>query len=313
MPIRPRVPRAAGRSGRRGRRRRDGEAYLEDGEEPDEEILKAPAPQGHHRTTRSCRCCAAPRSRTRACSRCWTRSSTSCRRRRRRGDQGRAATIDEDDEVERNRPTTSPFAALAFKIMTDPFVGNLTFVRVYSGTCSKPATDLQHGEGQAERIGRMLQMHSNNREEIKEARAGDIVAIGRPEGRHHRRHAVRSGRSRSFWSGWSSPIRLSRSRSSRRRRPTRRRWASRCSAGAGRPVVPRRVRPRRAGQTIISGMGELHLDIIVDRMKREFKVEANVGKPQVAYRETITRKSEQKATSPARSRPVVRASSRGSR
>jgi elongation factor G len=130
----------------------------------------------------------------------------------------------------------------------------------------------------------MLQMHANKREEIKES-APATSPRRRPEGHHHRRHAVRPRTSRSCSSD-EFPEPVISSPSSRRPRPTRRRWASRCKLAQEDPSF--RVRTdEESGQTIISGMGELHLEIIVDRMKREFKVEANVGKPQVAYRETI--------------------------
>ena len=141
-----------------------------------------------------------------------------------------------------------------------------------------------------ERIGRMFLMHANSREQIKEAFAGDIVAIvGLKDTTTG--DTLWTRRSRSSSSAWNSPSRSSRSPSSRSPRPTRRRWAWRSHRLAAEDPSFRVKTDEESGQTIISGMGELHLDIIVDRMKREFKVEANIGQPQVAYRETITRKA----------------------
>ena len=167
-----------------------------------------------------------------------------------------------------------------------------------ASSCSSASTraSLKSGDtvynptkGRKERIGRILQMHANKREDIKEVRAGDIAAAVGPQGQ--RPPATRSAIRR-------QPIMLEtidvpragdpRRRSSRRPRPTRRRWASRCKLAEEDPTF-RVHTDEETGQTIISGMGELHLEIIVDRMKREFGVEANVGKPQVAYRETITK------------------------
>jgi elongation factor G len=188
--------------------------------------------------------------------------------------------------IERLPSDDAPFSALAFKIMTDPFVGSLTFFRVYSGVVSTGDTIYNPIKGRKERIGRILQMHANNREELKEVRAGDIAAaVGLKD--------VTTGET---LSDIDKVITLERMKFPE-------------------PVISLAVEPKtkvdqekmgvalqrlaqedpsfrvhtdeESGQTIISGMGELHLEIIVDRMKREFKVEANVGKPQVAYRETI--------------------------
>jgi elongation factor G len=193
---------------------------------------------------------------------------------------------DDEKEVVRKAADDEKFSALAFKLMTDPYVGQLTFIRVYSGVLLSGDTVYNPIKGKKERIGRLLQMHANNREEIKEVRAGDIAAaVGLKE--------VTTGETL-------------------------------CSPDAivtlekmvfPEPVIAQAVEPKtkadqekmglalqrlaqedpsfrvktdeESGQTIIAGMGELHLEIIVDRMKREFGVEANVGKPQVAYRETI--------------------------
>ena len=194
--------------------------------------------------------------------------------------------LENEEEGIRKSNDEEPFAALAFKIATDPFVGSLTFFRVYSGVISAGDTVLNPIKGKKERIGRLLQMHSNSREELKEVRAGDIAAaVGLKD--------VTTG---DTLCDPSDVITLERMEFPE-------------------PVIAVAVEPRtksdqekmgialqklaqedpsfrvhtdeESGQTIISGMGELHLDIIVDRMKREFKVEANVGKPQVSYRETI--------------------------
>jgi elongation factor G len=200
--------------------------------------------------------------------------------------------LENDEIAERRADDSSPFAALAFKIATDPFVGNLTFFRVYSGVLSSGDTVLNPVKGKKERIGRILQMHSNDRKEIKEVFAGDIAAaVGLKD--------VTTG---DTLCDLKQPITLERMEF-----PD--------------PVISVAVEPKtkadqdkmgmalmklakedpsfrvhtdeESNQTIISGMGELHLDIIVDRMKREFKVDANVGRPQVAYRETIRKSVEQ--------------------
>ena len=200
--------------------------------------------------------------------------------------------IDEDTEGERPADDDAPFAALAFKIATDPFVGNLTFFRVYSGVLNSGDTIFNPVKSKKERIGRILQMHSNDRKEIKEVCAGDIAAaVGLKD--------VTTG---DTLCDVKQPITLERMEFPE-------------------PVISVAVEPKtkadqdkmgmalmklakedpsfrvhtdeESNQTIISGMGELHLDIIVDRMKREFKVDANVGRPQVAYRETIRQAVEQ--------------------
>ena len=205
----------------------------------------------------------------------------------------------EDDETMETRPADdeAPFAALAFKIATDPFVGTLTFFRVYSGVLKSGDQVYNPVKSKRERVGRMVQMHSNDRNEIKEVRAGDIAAaIGLKD--------VTTGdtlcaqNSIITWSAWSfrsrsSPLPWSPSRFRSGKDGCRSR-----QAGTGRSVVSCET-DEESGQTIISGMGELHLDIIVDRMKREFGVEANIGKPQVAYRETIRATWTRKASSSA--------------
>lgn len=196
----------------------------------------------------------------------------------------------EENEIHDERPAddNAPFSALAFKIATDPFVGTLTFVRVYSGVLESGNSVINSVKGKKERVGRMVQMHANQRDEIKEVRAGDIAAlIGMKD--------VTTG---DTLCDIEKPIILER-------------------MDFPEPVISVAVEPKtkadqekmgialgklaqedpsfrvktdeETGQTIISGMGELHLDILVDRMKREFGVEANIGKPQVSYRETISK------------------------
>jgi elongation factor G len=194
--------------------------------------------------------------------------------------------------IERKSDDDEPFSALAFKIMTDPFVGTLTFVRVYSGMLSSGDSVINSQTGNKERIGRLLRMHANTREEIKEIRAGDIAAcVG-----------LRDIVTGTTLSSVEKPVVLERMEFPE-------------------PVISVAVEPKtkgdqekmglalqrlaqedpsfrvhtdeESGQTIISGMGELHLEIIVDRLRREFKVDANVGAPQVAYRETIRKSVEQ--------------------
>ncbi len=196
---------------------------------------------------------------------------------------------DVDDEtkvLERHSSDKAPFSALAFKIMTDPFVGSLTFFRVYSGVLNAGDQVLNSVKGKKERIGRLLQMHSNNRDEIKEVLAGDIAAaVGLKD--------VTTG---DTLCALDAPIILERMSFpepviSMAVEPKTKSDQERMGLALGRLAQEDpsfRVRTdEESGQTIIAGMGELHLDIIVDRMKREFNVEANVGKPQVAYRETI--------------------------
>jgi elongation factor G len=194
-----------------------------------------------------------------------------------------------DEPVVRESSDDAPFSALAFKIMTDPFVGQLCFFRVYSGVISAGSYVYNSTKGKKERIGRILQMHANKREEIKEVRAGDIAAaVG-----------LKSTTTGDTLCDDNKPVILE-------------------SIEFPEPVISIAIEPKtkadqeklglslqklasedpsfrvrtdeETGQTILSGMGELHLEIIVDRLMREFKVEATVGKPQVAYRETISKK-----------------------
>ena len=195
---------------------------------------------------------------------------------------------DSDEECERPSDKKAPFSALAFKIMTDPYVGKLTYLRVYSGTLDSGSYVLNASKGKKERIGRLLQMHSNQRVDIDQCSAGDIVAVV----------GLKDTSTGDTLGAEDAPVILE-------------------SMEFAEPVIDIAVEPKtkaeqdkmgialqklaeedptfrvstnaETGQTIIAGMGELHLEIIVDRLLREFKVEANVGKPQVAYRETATK------------------------
>ena len=203
------------------------------------------------------------------------------------------AGIDDDEkEVVRHALDSEKFSALAFKLMTDPFVGQLTFIRVYSGVLESGSTVLNSVKGKKERIGRLLQMHANDREEIKEVLAGDIAAaVGLKD--------VTTGET---LCDPAAPIILERMIFPDpvihvAVEPKTKGDQEKMGIALGRLAAEDpsfRVRTdEESGQTIISGMGELHLEIIVDRMKREFNVEANVGAPQVAYREAIRKAVEQ--------------------
>jgi len=202
-------------------------------------------------------------------------------------------TLEDEETVEtRGADDDAPFAALAFKIATDPFVGTLTFFRVYSGVLSSGDQVFNPVKSKRERVGRMVQMHSNDRNEIKEVRAGDIAAaIGLKD--------VTTG---DTLCAQDSIITLERMEFpdpviSVAVEPKSVADQEKMGVALGKLAQEdpsfRVKTDEESGQTIISGMGELHLDIIVDRMKREFSVEANIGKPQVAYRETIRKSVEQ--------------------
>ena len=195
------------------------------------------------------------------------------------------------DVMLRKAEDKEAFAALAFKIMTDPFVGSLTFIRIYSGTLSSGMALHNTVKGRRERVGRMLLMHANSREEIKEAYAGDIVALA----------GLKDTTTGETLSDPDQAIVLERMEFPDpvieiAVEPKSKSDEEKMSAALHRlaqedPSFRVSIDPE-SNQTIIKGMGELHLEIIVDRMKREFKVEANIGPPQVAYRETITRNIE---------------------
>jgi len=185
----------------------------------------------------------------------------------------------------------SPFSALAFKVMTDPFVGSLTFVRVYSGAVKSGDQVMNPLRGKRERIGRMLLMHANSREDIKQARAGDIVAIA----------GLKQTTTGDTLCDPDRPVVLERMDFPEpvieiAVEPKTKADHDKMGQALGRLAAEdpsfRVTTDEESGQTIIKGMGELHLEIIIDRMLREFRVGANIGAPQVAYRETITRETE---------------------
>ncbi|AJK44794.1 elongation factor G [Burkholderia plantarii] len=194
--------------------------------------------------------------------------------------------LDNGEKVERRASDEEKFSSLAFKIMTDPFVGQLIFFRVYSGVVNSGDTLLNSTKGKKERLGRILQMHANQREEIKEVRAGDIAAaVG-----------LKDATTGDTLCDPASPIILERmvfpepvisQAVEPKTKPDQEKMGLALNRLAQEDPSFRVQTDEESGQTIISGMGELHLEILVDRMKREFGVEATVGKPQVAYRETI--------------------------
>ncbi|KLI63532.1 elongation factor G [Aurantiacibacter marinus] len=197
---------------------------------------------------------------------------------------------DSDKEEVRPSRDDAPFSALAFKIMNDPFVGSLTFTRIYSGTLSKGGV-LNSVKDKKEKIGRMLLMHSNNREDIEEAFAGDIVAIA----------GLKETTTGDTLCDPAHPIILERMEFPEpvielsvepKTKADQEKMGVALNRLAAEDPSFRVSTDHESGQTIIKGMGELHLDILVDRMKREFKVEANVGAPQVAYRESLGRQVE---------------------
>lgn len=198
---------------------------------------------------------------------------------------------DPEVKIERKADINEPFAGLAFKIANDPFVGSLTFVRIYSGKLESGTYVLNSVKDKKERIGRMLLMHANNREEIKVASAGDIVALV----------GMKDTTTGDTLCDSDKPVVLERMTFpepviSIAVEPKSKADQEKMGMALARLVAEdpslRVNSDQESGQTILRGMGELHLDIIVDRMKREFKVEANVGAPQVAYRETITKTGE---------------------
>ncbi len=192
-----------------------------------------------------------------------------------------------EEEIQRYNSDDEPFSALAFKIMNDPFVGSLTFIRVYSGVLEAGSYTKNTVKNKRERVGRMLMMHSNSREDVKEARAGDILALA----------GLKDTTTGDTLCAPDDDVILERMEFPDpvieiAVEPKTKADQEKMGQALGRLAAEdpsfRVTTDHESGQTIIKGMGELHLEIIVDRMKREFKVEANIGAPQVAYRETIT-------------------------
>ncbi|MBT3789440.1 MAG: elongation factor G [Alphaproteobacteria bacterium] len=209
------------------------------------------------------------------------------------GDVPAIAGIDAatEEEIVREASDEEPFSALAFKIMTDPFVGSLTFIRIYSGVLEAGGNIVNTVKDTKERVGRMLLMHSNSREDVKEARAGDIVALAGLKN-------VTTGdtlclpNNKVILERMEFPDPVIEIAVEPKTKADQEKMGVALGRLAQEDPSFRVSSDNESGQTIIKGMGELHLDIIVDRMKREFKVEANVGAPQVAYRETISREAE---------------------
>jgi elongation factor G len=203
-------------------------------------------------------------------------------------DNVKGLKMDRETLDERKTTDEEPFSALVFKIMNDPYVGTLTFARIYSGSLSTGDSVQNTVKDKKERVGRMLLMHANSREDIKEACAGDIVAIAGLK-------AVTTG---DTLCDPSKPIILERMEFpdpvieiavEPKTKADHDKMSTALQRLAAEDPSFRVASDQESGQTIIKGMGELHLDIIVDRMRREFSVEANIGAPQVAYRETISK------------------------
>jgi elongation factor G len=211
--------------------------------------------------------------------------------------------VDDPEVAENRKPSDDePFSALAFKIMNDPFVGTLTFARIYSGKIESGSYVQNSVKDKRERVGRMLLMHSNNREEINEAFAGDIVAFV----------GMKDTTTGDTLCDAAKPVILERMEFPEpvieiavepKSKADQEKMSTALQRLAAEDPSFRVKVDHESGQTIIAGMGELHLDILVDRMKREFKVEANIGAPQVAYRETITTKL--MLITPTKNNPVV--------
>ena len=191
------------------------------------------------------------------------------------------------NEVERHPDDKEPFSALAFKVMTDPFVGKLTFFRVYSGTLSSGSYVMNATKGSKERVGRILQMHANNRDEIKDVFAGDIAAaVGLKNTTTG--DTLCDEKNKVILESMVFPEPVIELAVEPKSKGDQDKMGIALQKLSEEDPTFRASTNHETGQTIIAGMGELHLDIIVDRMKREFNVEANIGQPQVSYRETIT-------------------------
>ena len=203
----------------------------------------------------------------------------------------RGIEVGTDEDITRSSSDSEPVAALAFKVMNDPFVGSLTFVRIYSGVVKASSSLMNSVKGKRERVGRILLMHANSREDVKEAHAGDIVALAglkmttTGETLCDPDNAVVLER-------MDFPDPVIEVAVEPKTKADQEKMGVALHRLAQEDPSFRVISDFESGQTVIKGMGELHLEILVDRMKREFKVDANVGPPQVAYRETITRSAE---------------------
>jgi elongation factor G len=196
-----------------------------------------------------------------------------------------------EDKVQVKFDNNEPFTALAFKVANDPFVGSLTFIRIYSGTLKSGTSVYNSSKEKTERIGRMLLMHANSREDIKEASTGDIVALAGLKFTITG-HTLCDENKQILLEPMEFPDPVIEIAVEPKTKADQEKMGEALSRLANEDPSFRVTSDEESGQTIIKGMGELHLDIIVDRMKREFKVEANIGAPQVAYRETILGNSE---------------------
>jgi elongation factor G len=203
----------------------------------------------------------------------------------------KGAKPNSEDEIERKFDDKEPLSALAFKVATDPFVGTLTFIRIYSGTLKSGTGIYNTSKDKEERVGRMLLMHANNREDVKEANAGDIVALA---GLKYTitGHTLSDEDNPVVLEPMEFPDPVLEIAVEPKTKADQEKMGEALGRLAREDPSFRVTSDEESGQTIIKGMGELHLDIIVDRMKREFKVEANIGAPQVAYRETILQSAE---------------------
>ena len=199
--------------------------------------------------------------------------------------------VGSDEEVEMKFEDNSPFSALAFKVANDPFVGSLTFIRIYSGTIKSGTSIYNSSTDKEERVGRMLLMHANSREDIKEANAGDIVSLAGLKNTMTG-HTLCNKDKPVLLEPMEFPDPVIEIAVEPKTKGDQEKMGEALARLAKEDPSFRVSSDEESGQTIIKGMGELHLDIIVDRMKREFKVEANVGAPQVAYRETIEKSAE---------------------
>ena len=196
-----------------------------------------------------------------------------------------------DEEIERKSSDDEPFSALAFKIMNDSFVGSLTFIRIYSGVLETSTSIMNTVKGKRERVGRMLLMHSNSREDVKEARAGDILALAGFKDTTTG-DTLCDADNQVILERMEFPDPVIEISVEPKTQSDQEKMGVALNRLAAEDPSFRVTTDQESGQTIIKGMGELHLEIIVDRMLREFQVDANIGQPQVAYRETISREAD---------------------